>query len=642
MGYQGLQGALESRQRCLRLIFYQDDIELVLNNATSYNKPGTPFHKTAQRILTSAQPILQDLERLSTRPPLLEHNEDHGAIKVENTIPSPPVVGDLEPPLDLVELLFSLDAIKDESELILSNDSISSLLSFELPVFKPLPPAQPKPRKAPKLKLPKPDRTEEYKRYRAKKAEERALRAEMEAAMAAAGIPDERLGIRTRKSAAAPTADSTESTPFEGAEAIAAEQASLFPDPGAPSALGLSRSRFSSEMPSVPEFRDDVDNQASFKLFNSGWILPSDQKRRTRAPIPPGPSLPLPAAAPDRSSLPPPKKKIKLDRRGTSKLSVFSTAEEDNETLNLKHNERSDSASILDMGRTSAPHSIRSDTTGLHAPSQAAGAAAFSEDHMDIDTPAPPLSTQQGETLSSNGPMPVDSPDAPLIEPSGLPRIGNIIHANGKIIIEELDSPATRREKHMRRRAEREKLKHVVGGSNVEDSESSIGSTSKHVASDSTAEDSETGIALTSTLTAVAPPPTQTLAEQQPEQQTQLWSVPRNGKPKMEVDSEMNSLSERADEAGKIATPALPPLPEPVVPVVKVITRGARKSVAGPTSDPSSSALVLTPTKASSSKVPANESDKPSVEFKPDQVLEGGTLVWAKAGMIFYSYNSSS
>ncbi|KAJ3897399.1 hypothetical protein F5879DRAFT_1029688, partial [Lentinula edodes] len=50
------------------------------------------------------------------------------------------------------------------------------------------------------------------------------------------------------------------------------------------------------------------------------------------------------------------------------------------------------------------------------------------------------------------------------IEPSGLPQIGEIIRgANGKLIIEEPDSRAIRREKHTRRKAKSDKLTYASG-----------------------------------------------------------------------------------------------------------------------------------------------------------------------------------
>ncbi|KAJ3753490.1 bromodomain and PHD finger-containing protein 3 [Lentinula raphanica] len=387
---------------------FKDDIELVLNNAMTYNKAGTPFFKAAQRIHNSARPILEELERVYTKPnpnQSLERSED-AAMEVDSPIsPSPSLIGDLEPPLELVELLLSLEAIKDESSLVLTSDPISSLINVELPVFKPPPPPLPKPRKAskaPKPKPPKPDRSEEYKRSKAKKAEERARRTELEASMAAAaGSP------------------------------LNANLTSAF----IPATPNQSRSRPLMETPSVPEFRDHVDNQASFKLFNSGWILPSDQKRRTRVPTAP-PSSPQslpslqPGVGPAPPLLQPPKKKIRLDR-GTSKLSVFSTAEEENQTLNPD----------LSRASSSGPRSTRSDGSVLRA----------------VQLPGDTVAETVASTSIVNAPA-----TAPILEPSGLPRIGDVIRtANGKVIIEELDSPATRREKHMRRKAEKGKLKYT-------------------------------------------------------------------------------------------------------------------------------------------------------------------------------------
>lgn len=49
----------------------------------------------------------------------------------------------------------------------------------------------------------------------------------------------------------------------------------------------------------IPQVVENVDNQGSFKLFDVGWILPSGQKRGGRQPV-------------ERSSLPPPKKRIRL------------------------------------------------------------------------------------------------------------------------------------------------------------------------------------------------------------------------------------------------------------------------------------------------------------------------------------------
>ncbi|KAJ3906209.1 bromodomain and PHD finger-containing protein 3, partial [Lentinula edodes] len=529
---------------------FRNDIELVLVNATTYNKAGSPFYKIAQKILNSAMPILQELEHAYTKQalstlgePLVKTIESTVKMEMENTpiSPSTSPIGNLEPPLELVELLLSLEAIRAESSLVLSVDPISSLINIELPVLKPPPPPQTrkapnKGPKAPKLKRQRPDRSEEYKRYKAKKAEERAHRAEVEAAMAAAA-EGEVYTAMTGEEEGLSNAD----LPYS-------------------SFAGPSRSRLPVETPSLPEFRDHVDNQASFKLFNSGWILPSDQKRRTRAPtVPP----------PDSSSLPPPRKKLRLDR-GTSKLSVFSTAEEDNQTLN---------------SRISAPGENPTDA-------QSTGVTA-------VDTILTPVITATTNTYVAE----------PTIEPSGLPRIGEIIRgANGKVIIEELDSPVTRREKHMRRKAERDKLRYASG---LEQVATTFASSS--LASASTSEpilNLDVGPFSTSGSF-----PLNYSLETDTENQQKLESskresytnaLPGKGKERMEIESELSSLSEGGEEdAAVITTRKLTPHPPPPVPPVL--------------------ASKMTGTKSHRSAAARMS------EFEPDQQLEGGTLVWAKA-----------
>ncbi|KAJ3932754.1 MAG: bromodomain and PHD finger-containing protein 3 [Lentinula lateritia] len=534
---------------------FKNDIELVLINATTYNKAGSPFYKVAQKIQNSAKPILQELEHVYTKQalstlsePLDKTIESSTTVKMEmENIPissSSLPIGNLEPPLELVELLLSLEAIKDESSLVLSVDPISSLINIELPVLKPPPPPQPRkaPNKGPKAPKPKrqrPDRSEEYKRYKAKKAEERAHRAEVEAAMAAAGLADERLVIRTRKSRATAATASTVGASLE-------------------------------KTPSVPEFRDHVDNQASFKLFNSGWILPSDQKRRTRAPtVPP----------PDASSLPPPRKKLRLDR-GTSKLSVFSTAEEDNQTLNS-------GISALGENPTDA---------------QSTGATA-------VDTILTPTITATTNTYVVE----------PTIEPSGLPRIGEIIRgANGKVIIEELDSPVTRREKHMRRKAERDKLRYASGLEQVATSSSLFSaSTLEPILNLDVGPSSASGPSIVS-----SPPfPSNHSGETEMENQQKLKSpkresytnaLPGKGKERMEIESELSSLSEGGEEDADAATHR---------------SAAARSPIA---SAPSVSATIP-PISSTSKKASEAEGLVKLSQFEPDQQLEGGTLVWAKA-----------
>ena len=91
----------------------QDDIKLVATNAMLYNKPGTTYHKTAQKVLGAAEPILAELDRLIIRPPATVGAADEACTVDDmdeddrSPPPSPPrpPIGDLEPPLELLDLL---------------------------------------------------------------------------------------------------------------------------------------------------------------------------------------------------------------------------------------------------------------------------------------------------------------------------------------------------------------------------------------------------------------------------------------------------------------------------------------------------------------------------------------------------------
>ncbi|KAJ3834748.1 hypothetical protein F5878DRAFT_343170 [Lentinula raphanica] len=174
------------------------------------------------------------------------------------TSPSPSLVGDFEPLLKLVEPLFSLKAIKDESSLVLTSNPISSLINVELSALRPPPPPFPKPPKASKTPKPK-----------------RARRTELEASTAAAAVANaanDPSGTSTRRSTAiAYVGRITESTSSQGRDAWEGELR-ICSDSGRGKATGSHpclpschtksvQSRSLVETSSVPEFRDPVDNQ---------------------------------------------------------------------------------------------------------------------------------------------------------------------------------------------------------------------------------------------------------------------------------------------------------------------------------------------------------------------------------------------
>jgi hypothetical protein len=129
-------------------IVWQDDVYLVLDNAVLYNKAGTPFYKTAIRIRTHAEPILNELDHLSFShdiPPETVNTDP--SQENNNSLGSLPPIGDLEPPLYALELLTSKDGIKNDMSLILDDSPLASLFAFELGQFKPPPTPPPKKQK---------------------------------------------------------------------------------------------------------------------------------------------------------------------------------------------------------------------------------------------------------------------------------------------------------------------------------------------------------------------------------------------------------------------------------------------------------------------------------------------------------------
>ncbi|EGN97037.1 hypothetical protein SERLA73DRAFT_58213 [Serpula lacrymans var. lacrymans S7.3] len=360
---------------------FKGDIDLVLTNAMIYNKPGTLFYKTAQRVQSTSQTILSELDRLS-----ILHLPLNALENGISTPEFPPVehttIGDLEPPLPLLELVSSMDAIQDDINLILDHDPLTSLFDYELGRFKPPPPPPPK--------LPPPRKG--IKRKAVSSARGRAL--------------DSSPGFRaprTRRALAAAAA-------FE-AEA----HGGVNPDTDdrqmdGTKQKGLKSRRVPFILPGqsdVPPMVDNVDNQRSFKMFDAGWILPPDQKRGGRVPV-------------DRSTLPPPKKRIRTGQCGeTSRLSNFSTPMSEKQML---------------QASSSLPESLP-DTSNQPVPH-------VEEGEVEVDIIADKLE----DSMQVTDPAPVVGPTLPP---------GAIIAPDGTIIIEELDSPATRRQKNMRRKAEK-------------------------------------------------------------------------------------------------------------------------------------------------------------------------------------------
>ncbi|KIJ65462.1 hypothetical protein HYDPIDRAFT_88395 [Hydnomerulius pinastri MD-312] len=364
---------------------FKSDVELVLSNAILYNKPGTSFYKTAQRMQTSSRPILQELVPLTYQHPPLAISD---AI---TTAPAPnqTSIGDFEPPLAALELLISQEGIQDEINLILETDPLSSLFDYELGRIKPPPPPPPPKPKAQKKKAGKPPK-----------------------AAAEPGTLDISPGFRaprTRRALAAAAAFEAEAT---GGVLEEGQQPEEAPAAEGPPKKPTKWRRGPTTLPGqseVPPMVDDVDNQGSFKMFDAGWILPSGQKRGGRQTI-------------ERQSLPPPKKRMRTGMstsdRGTSKLSTLS-------------------------GNTPEYHAVQSTVP----PEEVAGPSGLSaEEKTDSEAPMDYEIRELEETQSQLEARIAAIPKDPHTK---------IIAEHGRIIIEELDTPATRREKAMRRKVEK-------------------------------------------------------------------------------------------------------------------------------------------------------------------------------------------
>ncbi|KAF9483021.1 hypothetical protein BDN70DRAFT_358633 [Pholiota conissans] len=458
---------------------FRDDVELVIENALSYNTAGTVFHKTALRIKKEARNVLAELESLKYTHPNVVVKRAEGEDEEDNL----PLIGDLEPPLDVLQLLISSDAIKSDLNMELDVDPITSLINYEFAKVKPPPlpspliphpPARVRKPKVQKTKTrPKRDYKAELERARINREAREAAAAEALAALQMGilttpvqheekehgqetgeghegkwesheqvdarearrrdremqAMLDASAGFRApRTRAAQAEAVHVEEETF--ITSLASGSAGPFP-PSEPSAeLGKTvqplKKRASVAGPStpssIPRVVHDVDRRDSFNMFNAGWIFAPDQKRGGRITT-------------ERPPLPPPRKRQKTDHP-VSRLSVVSTAPSENYTLQRTPQQSSDPQE--------PKHNV-------HEPSDGA---------MDVD-----VNVEGDRSFESQlgGPESVishaQSADSSLLVEEPL----NVVtQPNGVVIIEKLDTPAIRREKAMRKKAEKEKQRQAA------------------------------------------------------------------------------------------------------------------------------------------------------------------------------------
>jgi hypothetical protein len=256
----------------------------------TYNAAGSPIYKLAQRLKNLALPILLDLDKLRTSAPsevapiLSNVAHEHAEVAaLENSgseqpfaprTPSLPAsgvsfsdilqqhpLGDLEPSFELLSL-FTSNAVAEESAILLNSDPLNSIFSYQFAVEKPKPPPQPKPK-------------------RRKERKSVTSNARLDALDASPGFRAP--GSRTH------LVVTLGDTHVPSAEDIP----SATPSAGPSSEVGTAaltdeqkRRRHKTVLPGQnSSIVPDVSNQDSFKMFNTGWILPETERRGGRKAI---------------------------------------------------------------------------------------------------------------------------------------------------------------------------------------------------------------------------------------------------------------------------------------------------------------------------------------------------------------------
>ena len=239
-----------------------------------YNKPGTPYYKAAQRIKSNSATLLAELDNLKTRAPLEFDGHDEYIKNFLQRNISP--IGDLEPPLAVVDLLTSLDVTHDLG-IVLKSNPLQSLLAYELPEAKPAPLTSAPP--TPQFRKTKRERKAELVRRRAEvRAATATARLDVEANLEQVGPPltHHRMTEEVSNTGAAPT--------------TATEVVLANIDPNASDTEQvLGKRKRTKHTPSLPgpdaEVLTDINPKASFALFDKGWILDPAVRRNKRSPV---------------------------------------------------------------------------------------------------------------------------------------------------------------------------------------------------------------------------------------------------------------------------------------------------------------------------------------------------------------------
>ncbi|GJJ11325.1 hypothetical protein Clacol_005557 [Clathrus columnatus] len=386
-----------NRGEYLHLDAFKIDVNLIFDNAMLYNKRDTVFHKTASRLKTAAANIIGPLYEL---PTLCTDIGGEAEGVEENTI------GNLEADLDVLNLMFSNDNIKDDMNLVLDTDPLTSLLRTEQPFYKPPPPKVPKPKKEKPEKPEKPKR--DYKLERQRRKEAHAAFAAGTAALfdTAPGFR----GPRATRSSGAPLvemdisllsqpnrlppfttfADAASGNDFETSQTPSAGVTENFVDgPITPSVKPRSWRREHLVLPGqgIPNMVESMDDHNSFKNFDRGWILPSGSRRHGR-------TIPESSREYDHS----PRKRQRID-------SSKSTEKEPEAQMSyIAHSEQIEEVGVNDMVPSATFPDVPSTLTTRQKRSTSTGTNASNKFDKQSPPTALPKSRKKGKKQATTGP----------------------------------------------------------------------------------------------------------------------------------------------------------------------------------------------------------------------------------------------
>lgn len=257
-----------------------------------YNKAETAFHKTAKRIKTNVQPLLDSLDQIAATSALVPPDEKFDLPAAAGS------VGDLEPSLILLSSLIKPSTLEPEQ------DNLASLFAFQLEKPRPPTPPPPSPSKKPVRKHvtaeEKRRRWEEREAAAKERAAARATRATITAntdfAREAGYLPSDteahsrqisgesrssRKSARSQLSSVLTEQSSDTAQPGEaGPSESRSRNRSQRGVAGLETVAILSDRERREQEKALDLVTEQVDEKDQFKRFNVGWVLPEGSKRR--------------------------------------------------------------------------------------------------------------------------------------------------------------------------------------------------------------------------------------------------------------------------------------------------------------------------------------------------------------------------